>query len=36
MINSSAFDVMKAEHNTVYQDMKQPLARYYIASSHNT
>jgi len=30
------FDIMNSKHTEVYQDMTQPLAHYYIASSHNT
>ncbi|KAJ8414288.1 hypothetical protein AAFF_G00051580, partial [Aldrovandia affinis] len=29
-------DVLNPDHAEVYQDMKQPLAHYYISSSHNT
>lgn len=28
--------VFDPEHARVYQDMKQPLAHYFISSSHNT
>ncbi|XP_046842493.1 1-phosphatidylinositol 4,5-bisphosphate phosphodiesterase gamma-1-like isoform X2 [Xenia sp. Carnegie-2017] len=35
-IYSKTNSVFNEEHSVVYQDMKQPLSRYWIASSHNT
>lgn len=36
MLLSPQFDIFNARHKVVYQDMKQPLSHYFIASSHNT
>ncbi|XP_060582672.1 inactive phospholipase C-like protein 2 [Ruditapes philippinarum] len=33
---SDECDIFDPDHNTVCQDMKQPLCHYFIASSHNT
>ncbi|KAK3717332.1 hypothetical protein QZH41_011579, partial [Actinostola sp. cb2023] len=35
-LRSEDNSVIKPEHNTVYQDMEQPLSDYFINSSHNT
>ncbi|KAK3912705.1 1-phosphatidylinositol 4,5-bisphosphate phosphodiesterase delta-3-A [Frankliniella fusca] len=36
MLGSEQFQLRNVAHNTVYQDMTQPLSSYYIATSHNT
>nr|CAD7397788.1 unnamed protein product [Timema cristinae] len=36
MLMSQEFEIFNSEHAVIYQDMSQPLAHYYIASSHNT
>ena len=35
-LHSRANDIFNPKHLDVYQDMHQPLAHYFIASSHNT
>ena len=35
-IRSQDNSIINPEHNTVYQDMDQPLTHYFINSSHNT
>jgi len=36
LMSSKLVHVFNPEHSLVYQDMKQPLSHYYVASSHNT
>ncbi|XP_037088123.1 1-phosphatidylinositol 4,5-bisphosphate phosphodiesterase eta-2-like isoform X2 [Pollicipes pollicipes] len=36
LMSSKQVHIFNPEHSLVYQDMKQPLAHYFIASSHNT
>ena len=36
LMSSKLVHIFNPEHSLVYQDMKQPLTHYYIASSHNT
>ncbi|XP_063228371.1 1-phosphatidylinositol 4,5-bisphosphate phosphodiesterase eta-2-like isoform X2 [Bacillus rossius redtenbacheri] len=36
LLLSEQFEIFSSEHRVVYQDMTQPLAHYFIASSHNT
>ncbi|XP_071545060.1 1-phosphatidylinositol 4,5-bisphosphate phosphodiesterase delta-4-like isoform X4 [Panulirus ornatus] len=37
MLLSDMFDIFNCDHqNNIHQDMNQPLAHYYISSSHNT
>jgi hypothetical protein len=31
-----SYDIAIEDHQTLFQDMNQPLSAYYIASSHNT
>lgn len=36
MMMSEKYEILNPEHRFIYQDMTQPLAHYYMASSHNT
>ena len=36
LMSSKQVHIFNSEHTLVYQDMKQPMTHYYIASSHNT